>query len=224
MRRALIQSSVYLIGILLLIFAVSGSAFAQLSSSSRHDEWEFTMFAGHTASDSLEFGTVGMDYAAGGQVGVRINQNLREHWRAGMEYSLANRPLRFTNLSTAVPVLSLGHHAHTIAYDVAFAPLPRTNRFRPFVVAGGSAMFFRISSDSKDDASARGVTLQDSWAAAFNWGGGLKYLIWHPVAVTFDVRDRISRVPAYGLSDSVIDTEGVLHTTQVNLGVTFQWD
>ena len=91
-----------------------------------------------------------------------------------------------------------------------------------------------IPQRAKKEALLDGLALRSSWEFMFNWGGGLKYLVADQFALTFDVRDRVSRVPSYGIPDSAriingqfqpgMATHGVLNNWQFNLGFTYQWD
>lgn len=230
----------------MLTIACLQPAFAQVSYSLEHREWEVTGFAGRsfvtksrfstpvTGSDQESSRTVGIEYASGYETGVRVSQNVNDFWAADLEYSFANQPLTFTNLSPGIESLSLTQYIHDFSYNVSYLPLPRTKRFRPYVLAGVGAALFYIAGRSKKDALELGVWLRDSWEFTFNWGGGFKYLIQDQFALTFDVKDRISRVPSYGLPASTvvaggqyqpgIAVHGPLQNWQLNFGFTFQWD
>jgi outer membrane protein W len=98
---------------------------------------------------------------------------------------------------------------------------PPRKRFRPYADGGvGTALFF-LPQASVENALAQGVKLRDSWAFLVNCGGGFKYLIRDQFAVTVDVKDRLFKIPSYGLPLSV---HGVGQTWQANVGLTFQWD
>src|SRR5262249_17973380 len=56
--------------------------------------------------------TVGVRYGSGYVVGARVNQNVNDYWGAALEYSFANQPLQFTNLSPTIQSLSLGQTVH----------------------------------------------------------------------------------------------------------------
>src|SRR5215831_15274909 len=80
--------------------------------------------------------TVGVHYSSGFQLGARIVQNVNDYWNADLEYSFANQPLRFTNLSPTVPSLSLGQSIHQFSYNVSYIPLGGWERFRPYAKVG----------------------------------------------------------------------------------------
>ena len=83
--------------------------------SPEHREWEGGGFAGASFSKGFQFPTsvngtgqqqtVGISFASGYQVGAQITQNLRDFWAASLEYSFANQPLRFTNLTPTIQSL-----------------------------------------------------------------------------------------------------------------------
>src|SRR5262245_55767770 len=150
--------------VLMLVLAGSGLAFAQDSYPIENREWEATGFAGGSFSNSFQLPTpvlgsnqetsrtVGMSYAPGYQVGVRINQNLDDFWAANLEYSFANQFLRYTNLSPSIPSLSLNQYLHNLSYDVLYLPVARTKRLRPYVDAGIASGWFYLPGRVKKDA------------------------------------------------------------------------
>jgi outer membrane protein W len=229
-----------------LALAFSGQAFAQRSYSPEHRDWEVTAFGGGSFVNDHEFPTpvvgvgqqqsetVGVHYAAGYQVGLRIGENLGDYWGADLEYSFANQPLTFTNLSPAIQSFSAGQAIHHFSYNVSYLPFTPRSRFRPYGSIGAGAALYYISKASKIEASSLGLSLRSDWQFAANFGGGFKYLIEDEVAVTFDVRDQMSKFPSYGLPQSTqviagryqpgLARTGLLHNWQLNIGFTFQWD
>jgi outer membrane protein W len=232
--------------ILLLTLSCTRIAFAQTSPEPTNREFEVTGFAGNTFGRDYQFQTrvsgsdqessriVGMHYAAGYQAGVRANQNFADFATAELEYSFANQPLRFSNLSEPGSVLDLSHYLHSFSYGVVFSPMRKDKRFRPYFGGGAGTTFFYVSGTSKQEALLQGVGLRDSWEFVFNWGGGVKYLVRDQFAIALDVKDRISRVPNYALPSTgqvingryvpAIATQGIMQVWQVNFGFTYQWD
>lgn len=179
--------------------------------------------------------TVGMSFASAYQLGVRINENLGAYWSADLEYSFANQPVRFTNLSPTIPDLTLGQSVHHLTYNVSYLALSGTNRFRPQAKIGvGTALFF-IHQSSKEQAEQLGLPLQDTWRFVFNWGGGFKYLIAeNQGALLFDFKDQISSIPSYGLPSTAQVLNGVyqpgfsrskfMNNLQFNFGISYRWN
>jgi opacity protein-like surface antigen len=175
-----------------------------------------------------------MHYDSAYQVGIRVSQNLENSLIADMEYSFSNQPLRFTNLAPDIPSLSVSHFLHNVNYNVSYSPSTRDSRFRPYVGAGVGAAWFQVAGYSRAEALALGVGLRDSWEFVVNWGGGFKYLLKDHVAVTFDVKDRLSRVPSYNLpvAAKIVDGQyvpgvavhGLSQVWQLNWGFTYQYD
>jgi opacity protein-like surface antigen len=232
----------------ILTFLVAGCLLASAQASPSHEEstYEFTGFGGVSGAGDHDFPTLvwrddavtsqteGMHFASGYQVGLRVSENLSDHWAVHLEYSFANQPLRFTNLSPTVESLSLGHYVHHLSYDASFLLLPPNKRFRPYLKAGAGTALFYIAGHSKDEARAAGVPLRDSWEFAFNWGAGLKTHVQDQVLLIFEVKDQVSGIPSYGLPHSAvirdgqfvpgISRNGFLHNVQLNVGIGFQWD
>jgi len=234
---------------LLFVVIVVGSvlpALAQTSYPPEHHEWEASLFAGASFSSKFQFPTlvagsdqqvsrtVGMKYAPSYMLGVRVNQNLNDFWGVDLEYSVADQNLDFTNISPSIQHLSLTQYIHHVSYNVSYLPLPRTKRFRPYADVGVGTALFYISKPSKKDALDLGLKLRDSWEFIGNVGGGFKYLIQDQLAVTLDLKDRISRIPSYGIPPSAqvvggqyqpgLALHGAMHNWQLNFGITYEWD
>src|SRR5438093_11655854 len=129
---------------LVIVIASSLAGFAQTSYPLEYREYEVSLFAGNSFSSKFQLPTpvhgsdqevsrtVGRQYAAGPQLGVRVTQNVNDFWSVNLEYSFANQDLRFTNISPSIQNLSLTQYIHHFSYNVSFMPLPRTKRFRPY--------------------------------------------------------------------------------------------
>jgi hypothetical protein len=209
-------------------------------------DWELSPFGGASILDGSEFSTpvtgsaietsreVGIEYRPGYQIGLRLTQYLGDFWGADIEYSFANQPLRFTNLTPQIPTLALSHSLNHWSYSVSSLPLPGYKRFRPYIKLGMGASLYYIHESSKDAALAEGVALRNSWKYTVNLGGGFKYLIEDQFAVTLDVRDQMTGVPSYGLppAATVVNGQfepgfarrGLQNNWQFNLGASFQFD
>jgi hypothetical protein len=203
-----------LIPILVFTLACCAPAFAQVYGSPEYREWEGAGFVGGSFIGNFEFPTpvvgnvqegsrtIGMNYASGYQIGVRVTQNLGDFGAAYLEYNFANQPLRFTNLTPTIQSLSLSHNVNHFSYGFSYLPLRPSQRFRPYGAMGAGVALFYILGKSRNEALALGVPLRDSWEFALNLGGGFKYLVEDQAALTFDIKDQISSVPSYGLPRS----------------------
>jgi hypothetical protein len=234
--------------IIVLAFAVvcSRPAIAQEGTSLEHRQWEATGFAGGDFATNFHLPTpvsgsaqessrtVGMRHSSGYEIGARIIDNFKPYWSGDLEYSFGHEDLRFTNLSPAIPSLSLTQYIHRLSYNLAYLPLPPLKRFRPYGDVGvGTALYF-LPGESKETASGQGLNLRDSWVFVVNCGGGFRYLLKDQFAFALDLKDQLSNVPSYGLPDSTrvingqyqpgIFTHGVAQSWRLNFGLTFQWD
>jgi len=242
MTRAVVSG---VIAFLTLISLCSETGLAQVSEWPTNKEWEVEGFAGASTTGNFRFrtpvtgsngatATVGMHYASGYQVGLRITQNVGYNIAAYLEYSFANQPLRFTNLTPDIPSLSVGHSIQHLSYNVSYLPRNLQKRFRPYVSLGAGAVLYHIAKQSRNEAEALGVGLQGDWEFAMNAGGGFKYLVQNQFALTFNVKDSVSGVPSYGLPRSAsvihgfyqpgVDRHGLLNNWQFNIGAVYQWD
>lgn len=236
-----------LIPLMMLMFAGVQSVLAQVSHPPEFHEWEGTPFGGGSFVPNYSFltpvatgnqivgaQTVGVNYANGYQIGIQGKQNLGDYWEADLEYSFANQPLEFTNLTPSLPHLFLSHSIHHWSYSVSYQFLSYHRRFRPYARLGAGAALFFIHEDSRDEAAELGIPLRDSWKFTTNYGGGFKYLIDNDVALTFDATDQLSGIPSYGLPQKAqivngvyqagLARNGLMNNVQVNFGVTFRWD
>src|SRR4026207_1301218 len=132
----------------ILAAACCHAAYGQSPSSAVESNYEFALFGGASFGGDFAFPTLvtengqvtsqnaGMHYASGYQLGFRGTENLSNRWAVHLEYNFANQPLRFTNLTPAVPSLSLSHYVHHFYYDGSFRLLPPGKWFRPYLKAG----------------------------------------------------------------------------------------
>ena len=212
--------------LMVVAFGCSRSLFAQGYDLPEHRDFEVSGFVGRSFGDSFdlpapESGTVGVEFEAGNLVGVRVNQNLGDYWGVDLEYSFSAQPVRYTNLSPTIQNWSFNQYIHHWSYNVSYLPLPRTKRLRPYADIGVGVGLFYLPGRVKKDALELGISLRDSWEFIFNFGGGFKYLLADQFAVTVDVKDRLSRMPTFGLP---LSRHGVFQNAQINFGFTYQWD
>jgi len=226
-----------------LVALLPAAALAQ-TPTLEHREWEFTVFGGASYLNKDTYPTpvlgpaqpvtrnVGLRYATGSEFGARVTENRWKHWAATAEYSFSNQPLTFTNLSDAIPSLSLSQSIHRFSYNILYLPLSRSSRLRPYGFAGPGVSLFYIHESSKTAASALGIRVTDPWKPTFNWGGGVSFLLVDGVAVNAQATDSISGVPRYGFRKAAIDAQqsipgfspdGILQNWRFTVGVAFQW-
>ncbi len=206
-------------------------------------KWEFSFLTGLSTSGDRSSATpvtgedttrtVGLDYASGYLIGVRVTENLGERFGAELEYSFANQPLAFQNLLPSLPRVDLDHREHSFDYNILLYALPPSSKIRPYAVAGIGACFYQIEGSSKDLALSEGLSLRDRWKLAGTWGGGLKYFVTDKWGVRLDIRDQITGVPDYGLPHSsasfqgvpgvAFKPDGVLQTWQFSGGFLVVW-
>lgn len=227
----------------LLQALASGAMQAQSVFPLSHREWEITAFGGGSwigdqslptpvaGTGQTAFRTVGMSFAPGAQLGLRLAQNKWRHWGGVMEYSFSNQPLRLTNLTDAAPSLTYSQSIHRFIYDAVYYPLDRSYRLRPFAFGGaGMSLFYTRGSSNP---GAQSIHLNSPWKVTYRWGGGVKYLFLDQVAVTFQYSNNITGVPAYGLPENGsvvsgqyipgIKPDGLLQNRVISLGFTYQW-
>ncbi len=235
----------HLVWFVCTVFCLSQVAAAQTAFAETHRIWEFSVFGGSSylgdkesvtpvaGSTQESSRTVTMHYGTGYQLGARVAENRWDHWGASLEYGYSNQPLSFRNLSPAVPSLGLGHAIHRMIYDVAYYPLPRTKRLRPYGFVGGGVTFFDVDASAENEAQLSGINLVDQWKFTGSWGGGVKFLVQDRFAVDFQFSDRITGVPGYGLPRSArvaggqlvpgFVPHGSMHNWLIGVALAYQW-
>lgn len=202
-------------------------------------KWEFSFLGGAAFSsdessatpvsgeDSLRL--VRLHFASGYLVGVRVSENLGQKVAAELEYSFANHPLGFFNLTPDVPLLDADHRTHSILYNITYSLRPRMSKLRPFFGFGAGTTFFQIDGNSKTAASVEGIELKDRWKFAFGLTGGVKSMINENWGLRVDVRNLWTGVPDYGLPASAtpsgpgFNAEGLLSRWQISGGISYYW-
>ncbi len=198
----------YCFPVLSIWILLTSGVLAQGLAGPPENKWEFSIFTGVSFLGDRTFVTpvegggtqdVDLNFDSSYLVGARITENLGDHFGADFEYTLANQPLSFVNLSPAVPVLDLEHKIHKLSYSVLFYPMDRKERVRPFGSIGLGASLFHISSDSQDEALLQGVDLKSRWKLAFSFGAGAKIQMQRNWGLRFDFRNQVTGVPSFGL-------------------------
>jgi len=233
---------------LLLVMLVTGlleAGQAQSLHPISHRRWEFSAFGGTSIVKDQVFETpvggdqqftvpVGVQYSSSWLVGARLSESMGDYWGAEFEYSYANQPIRFTNLTPDIPTLSLSQGVNTFAYNFIFFFTNPYKRIRPYAIAGIGTSLFQTYGSAESDAKAAGVNLGNSWTFVFDWGGGVKYLFHDHWAARVDFRSHLGTMPDYGLPPSAtvsqgnyvpgLATSGTLQNWHITAGIAYQFD
>ena len=224
--------------LLIMIAALSCVPAMGQATYGRKDKWEFSVFAGSSHRGQDVFPTpfegggtrnVTLRFATGYLAGVRISQNLGEYLGAELDYSLANQPVEFRNLTPTVQVVNLDHRVHNVTYTVLFYGLKRNSRLRPYAAVGPGISLYEPFGDSEKDAVALGLNLTNRWKFAGIFGGGVKFRTTEQTGFRFDVRDHITGVPDFGLPHAgSLQTpgfrpDGQLHNWQLSVGFFYSF-
>jgi opacity protein-like surface antigen len=234
-----------LFSLLMLVLIIPMAAHAQTLAET-HRRWELGIFGGtstisnrnstvQVAGNSGQASrTVKMEFASGSDLGIRVMENLGQHWAAALEYSFSNQPLKLSGLSDPAPSFHLKQSVHRISYDILYLPRSRYERLRPFVFAGPGVALFYVRENSRSAASALNMNLTSPWKATFNWGGGAKYLFMNHLAAAAQITDSISTVPRYGLPKAAslssniftpgFNPSGLMHNWRLSAGFVYEWD
>ena len=228
---------------LALVFAgwIGQPVLAQASPDSHPRKWEFSVLAGAGFLSGKTFGPVGsdsgstlesLDYNGGYSFGFGVIENLGERFGAEMRYGIGSLPLGSGNLTAESPAPERSHYVHGIVYSLLIYPQGwKRGRLVPYAVAGIGASLFQPSNDPESPAQT--VSLENRWKLAGEVGAGVKLHLDRPWGLRFEVRDRITGVPGYGLpraasqgegAGSALTASGQLHHWQFHVGVSYNFD
>lgn len=209
----------------------------QISPDSHPRKWELSFLAGagslsgstagFTASESGA-SPVSLDYNSGYSFGFGVVENLAERFGAEMRYGIGSLPLDVGNSTAESATTVREHHVHGIIYSVLCYPRGwKRGRLVPYALSGIGASLFQPSDDP--EAMAGGVSLKNRWKLAGEVGGGVRLYLDRLWGLRFEVRDRITGTPDYGLAAAPSPAEGAgvaaasgrLHHWQFHVGVTY---
>ena len=212
----------------------------QPTAGSHPRKWEFSFLAGAGSLSDGNFGPaetgngsslVSLDYNAGYSLGFGVIENLGEKFGAEMRYGMGNLPLGAGSLTAGPPAPEQAHTVHGLIYSLLIYPHGwKRGRLVPYASAGFGASLFQPSGNS--DAASQGLILKDRWKMAAEMGGGVKLYLDPPWSLRFEVRDRITGVPDYGLSrapsqeqgaGAALPASGRLHHWQFHIGLTYSF-
>lgn len=212
----------------------------QAAADSHPRKWEFSFLAGAGYLSGRTFGPaasgngsapVRLDYNAGYSLAFGVTENLAEKFGAEMRYGIGSLPLAAASLTEGSTTPEQAHYVHGLSYSLIVYPQGwRRGRLVPYALAGLGASLFQPSGDA--DAASQGRVLKDRWKLAGEMGGGVKFYLDPPWSLRFEVRDRITGVPDYGLprvasqgegSGPVLPASGRLHHWQIQAGFTYNF-
>ncbi len=232
-----------MLAVLAAAFTLSTAA-AQPFPLYKPNRWEVSGFFGYgvlagrndfpSLVDGTSPNTVRLAREAGFLAGLRLSENLGEHFGAEFEYTFADSPVELRNLSPQLRNFVLEQRIHNFSYNGMFYLRDRRSRWRPFGTAGAGVSLYQLSGDTEQRGVAAGLDLRNRWKFAFSWGGGVKYLGGRQWGVRFDFRDRITQVPDYGIPRegmlvSGIQTpgfrpDGLFHHLEASVGFVYAFN
>jgi opacity protein-like surface antigen/outer membrane protein OmpA-like peptidoglycan-associated protein len=184
----------FLITVLLGLLVLTQSSIAQ-------EKFEIGPYGGGSFFSPGQFTTttpnpntpVGVRFVDGGVFGVRIRENLAEHF--GLEQSFTffgNNPAQFPGALLGTRLRQFYFNGNLIGYD-------HESRIRPYFSGGIGVSNFRPTDEAKTSASNNlGVAVSSDTLFHFNFGGGLKIKLADHFALDFSVRDFVAKTPTYG--------------------------
>jgi opacity protein-like surface antigen/outer membrane protein OmpA-like peptidoglycan-associated protein len=153
---------------------------------------------------------VGYRFVNGGVLGVRVRENLAEHF--GLEQS-------FTFLGTnnaQLPGGLVGTRLRQFYFNGNLIGYDKESRVRPYFSGGIGVSMFNPS----DTASQAQGSIDNSNEFAYNFGGGLKFKLTDHFGLDFSARDFIHKSPAFGAATTDRDW---IHNLQLQGGLLFMF-
>lgn len=212
----------------------------QAAADSHPRKWEFSFLAGAGYLSDRTLGPaasgngsslVRLDYNAGYSFAFGVIENLAGKFGAEMRYGIGSLPLAAGGLTQGSTTPEQAHHVHGLVYSLVVYPRGwRRGRLVPYASAGLGASLFQPSGDP--GAASPGLVLKDRWKLAGELGGGVKLYLDPPWGLRFEVRNRITGVPDYGLprvaspgegAGAVLPAGGRLHHWQFQAGFTYNF-
>ena len=212
----------------------------QAAADSHPRKWEFSFLAGAGFLSDRTFGPaasgngsalVRLDYDAGYSLAFGVIENLAEKFGAEMRYGIGSLPVAAGSLTEGSTAPKQAHHVHGLVYSLIVYPQGwRRGRLVPYASAGLGASLFQPSGNA--DAASPGLVLKNRWKLAGEMGGGVKLYLDPPWSLRFEVRNRITGVPDYGLprvasqgegAGAVTPAAGRLHHWQFQAGFTYNF-
>ncbi len=210
----------------------------------RPPKWEFSGFGGWGTLAGTDFfptvvdggspNAVSLAAGSGYVFGLRVSENLGQHFGAEFEYTFADQPMDLRNLSPQLPAFRVDQRIHNFSYNGLVYLKNARSRFRPFGTAGAGVSLYQLSGDTEQRGVALGLDLRNRWKFAFSYGGGVKYRGGDRWGVRFDFRDRLTEVPDYGIprSGAVVDgiqspsfrPDGLFHHLELSVGFIYAFE
>jgi opacity protein-like surface antigen len=157
---------------------------------------------------------VGYKFVNGGILGVRLRENLAEHF--GLEQSftfLGNNNAAFPGALLGTRLRQFYFNGNLIGYD-------NESRVRPYFSGGIGVSMFSPTDEAKRQVLPTRTPIDGSNEFGYNLGGGLKFKLTDRFGLDFSVRDFIHKTPAFDVSTTDRDW---IHNFQVQGGLLFMF-
>jgi len=157
---------------------------------------------------------VGYKFVNGGVLGVRIRENLAEHF--GLEQSftfLGNNNAAFPGALLGTRLRQFYFNANLIGYD-------NESRVRPYFSGGIGVSMFSPTDEAKRQVLPTRTPIGGTNEFGYNFGGGLKFKLTDHFGLDFSVRDFTQKSPAF---DAPTTDRDWLHNLQVQGGLLFMF-
>ena len=173
-------------------------------------------------------------FLKGGKTRLRGSLNLTEHWTLEGDYSFGHNDQRITDLSGVTPVeTDFGVSVGQFHFNMIRFLTSSESRIRPLFSVSLGATRFNPTDEAKeaalnDDFLRDPTQLESSVQLSVAVGGGFEARLSRWLGLRFDVKDYISPIPRFGLSETssgqggvFFPISGVVHNIETEGGIIF---
>lgn len=181
----------------------------------------------------------GGELAPGGVFGLRGGAELNNRWALEGAWTYGVNNLRAFPEQAAGVVrprdVGFGARNHHLSLNPVWHFTAPDQKWRPYLTAGLGALSFRPTDSARRDASLAitaplgAAALKADLVPAFNWGGGVKYLLRDAMHLRVDLRHIVASQPHFGLSRTPVipgalfmERGGTVSGLQATIGLGFQ--
>lgn len=168
-------------------------------------------------------------YDEGGLFGVRVTEDLWEHWGVEESAGYGRNNLRAKVLGLPnVSVFGIGGRTYDVDLNAIYYFQRREAKLRFFLTAGPGVTWYRGEHSAIEAPSNTPEFMNMKYGPALNYGVGLKMNFWRRVGLRVDVRDNLTKSPHYGFPSYstapgtvYLPNGGTEHALSATLGITF---
>ena len=167
----------------------------------------------------------------GGKMTARLTLDLTKHFSIEGEYAFSRNNLRITDLGGTPQEHGFGIRGHQVQVNILHFFTGSDSTIRPFLTTGVGLVRFSPTDQAKAEALAMNFIEDPAQISSVDkvgvtFGGGIEAHAISWLGLRFDVRDRITAYPRFGLPQSSSGTgaaffpvDGIVHNVEAGVGL-----